>query len=373
MLFFVWRFLIHGGSIRTALIPAGIAAALATATKDQASGMAIGSAIVLLCFGPDRENSFALRFRNSAIFGCTLVLVYAVAAILPNPARWVHHFIFVTGPHAPTNIPLTPYGEVQILLHTIGWMVRTFTIPVLALAVIGACQMLRAGMIREFWILVAPQIAYYVIVIAKTRVAYPRFMIPFIIPVFVFVTYAVAWIADKLPSRRAQMGWAAALTIFLIFHFSISYVPLTYVQINDMKRRLAEDLPGLVPPGAPLLIGRMQSVNYPNADVYDRYQLMMVPGDVIRPASRHTANIFHAFEPDVQYYLLGNGGAGLPWHEPVATPALSGELIKEWRYPDWVRQRIIVPVIFEFQLYKRTGPVPLNFVAPPDERPGNAG
>jgi hypothetical protein len=304
------------------------------------------------------------------VFGCALVAVYALTAILPNPARWWHHLVFVTGPHAPTPIPMTPYGQVQILLHTLHWVVETFTLPVLALCVLGAWQMFRTGLVREFWILVAPQIGYYIVVIAKTRVAYPRFMIPFMIPVFVFSTYGVAWVVEKLPQRKAQIGLSAALAAFLVFHFAVSYVPVTYVQVHDMKRQLAADLPLLVQPGSPLLIARMQSVNYPNATVYENYQLMLVPGDVVRPPSHHTANIFHPIAAEVGFYLLGTGGAGLPWHKPIPTPPLSGELVKEWRYPEWIRQRLIVPCLFEFSLYRRTGPVPLNWV-PPSQRPSD--
>lgn len=373
MLFYIWRFLILGKALRRALVPAGIAAALAIGTKDQAVGMAMGIGVVLICFGPNPSTPFRERFRNAALFGCTLVMVYALTAVLPNAGRWWHHLVFVTGPHAPTPIPMTPYGQVQILLHTLHYVVETFTIPVLALSILGAWQMLRTGLVREFWILIAPQIGYYIVVIAKTRVAYPRFMIPFMIPVLVFSTYGVAWVANKLSRRHAQLGWSVALVAFLLFHFTVSYVPVTYAQVIDVKRQLAAELPALVRPGSPLLIARMQAVNYPNSDVYENYKLMMVPGDFVRPASRHTANLFHAMVPEVQFYLLGTGGAGLPWHKPVATPPLSGELIKEWRYPEWIRQRINVPCFFEFFLYRRTGPVPLNWVPPPDEPPDNPG
>jgi hypothetical protein len=99
----------------------------------------------------------------------------------------------------------------------------------------------------------------------------------------------------------------------------------------------------------------------------------MIPGDPIRPPSHHTANIFHPIDPNVEFYLLGTGGAGLPWHKPVATPPLSGELVKEWRYPDWIREHLLVPCFFEFYLYRRTGPLPEKFKPPPDPPFDNAG
>jgi hypothetical protein len=374
MLFFIWRFLILGGDLAHALVPAGIAGAFATGTKDQASGMVIGTCVVLLCYGPALKTVFRERIRNTALFALTVGVAYALVAILPNPGRWVHHVVFVTGPHATTSLARTPFGEVQILLHTLQWLVNIFTIPVLVLCVLGAWRMWSTGMKRGVWVLLTPLIAYYLIVIARTMFAPPRFMIPFMIPVLVFTTYGVAWVAEQLSGRRTlQIAWVGALGALLVFQFVNSYVPVTYMQLFDVRRAVAADLPSLVPPGSPLLIARMQGVNYPNADVYEHYKLMMVPGDPIRPASHHASHIFHPFDPNVQYYLLGTGGSGLPWHEPVGMPPLTGELLKQWRCPEWMRERLIVPCFFEFYLYRVNGPVPGHYDPPPDKQADNAG
>jgi hypothetical protein len=374
MLFFVWRFLTLGASLWRALVPAGVAAAFAVGSKDQAVGMAIGISFLLLCFAPTPGDKFLERVRNTLIFGSVLVATYALCAILPNPGRWWNHLRFVTGPHAPTPIPFSPFGEVQIFLHTMHHVEQTFTVPILALCLLGAWRMWSLGLIRQFWILTAPQIGYYVIVIAKTRVAYPRFMIPFMIPVFVFVTYGVSWIAEWLPQRRPfQIAWGATLSALLLLQFVVGYFPVTYVQLRDTRGQLATDLPALVSPGSPLLIARMHSENYPNANIYEKYRLMMVPGDPVRPPGRHNSNILHPLDPNVRYYLLGTGGTGLPWHKSIAVPPLSGQLIKEWRYPKWIRERIRVPCLYEYYLYRVTGPIPENWVAPPDEPPDNAG
>ena len=365
MLLFVWQFLIKGQPLKTSLIPAGVAAALAIGSKDQAVGMAIGICVVLLCIGPRSLTPWRERLGNTIAFGSTLVGTYALVAILPNANRWWHHLKFVTGPHAPTPIPMTPYGQIQILLLTLDEVIQAFTVPIIVLCVIGAWQMFRTGLARQFWILVAPQIGYYLIVIAKTRVAYPRFMIPFIIPVFVLTTYGIAWIADRLPqSRPVQLAWLGLLGSFLLGHAIVSYGPVTYAQVFDLKRKVAADIPSLVPAGSPLLIARMQATNFPNRDLYEKYRLMMIPGDPIRPPSRHASNIFYPLTQDAGFFLLGSGGSGLPWHEPIATPPLSGELVKEWRYPKWVRDHLRVPVLYEFFLYRRTGPFPVDWVAP---------
>ena len=125
-----------------------------------------------------------------------------------------------------------------------------------------------------------------------------------------------------------------------------------------MKRQLAAELPKYVPHGEGLLISRMQSYNFPNRGVYESYRVMMLPNDPIVPPSRHAASIFKPFDPGVTYYLLGSGTAGLPWHVPGPYPELVGEKIAEWRYPAWVRRHLIEPCLYEFTLYRRTGPLP---------------
>jgi hypothetical protein len=91
---------------------------------------------------------------------------------------------------------------------------------------------------------------------------------------------------------------------------------------------------------------------------------MKLPHEPIIPASRHTASIFHPLDLNVEFYLLGTGTAGLPSNTPVPSMPLQGELIKQWRYPDWVRNSVLVPCIFEFALYRRTEPLPLDYVPP---------
>jgi len=103
----------------------------------------------------------------------------------------------------------------------------------------------------------------------------------------------------------------------------------------------------------------MQSYNYPNRNVYEHYALMKLPQDPIEPPSRHAANLFRPLDPNVGYLLLGSGNAGLPWNPVGEYPPLTGSLIREWRYPAWVKDRVLVPCIYEFALYRRTGELPV--------------
>ena len=95
-----------------------------------------------------------------------------------------------------------------------------FGISLLVLAVLGAVYLLRSGRSREFWILALPLIGYYVVIIAKTRVVYPRFMLPFIIPMVALVTHGVAWVADHIENRTVKIAWSSVLCLYIGFNFA---------------------------------------------------------------------------------------------------------------------------------------------------------
>ena len=357
--FFLWGYFFDDLPLRWSLVPAAVAAGLAAATKDQASSFGIGAIVILCVMSRNVRLTLRQRLRNAGVFGAVLLASYGVAAIAPNPIRWWHHARFVVSPHAPTNIPMSIAGQVEILRLTVETLVMTYTIPVVGLAAVGAFALIRGRQKREFWVLLGPMIAYYVIIIAKTRVVYPRFMIPLAIPLFAFVTYGLAYIAGKLQPRLRGVV-AGLVGLFVVYQLMASYLPVTYAQVLDLKRISAREMPSYVPPGQAMVTSSMQTHNYPNRDLYERYRVMRLPNDPVFPASRHAEGIFQPFEPETGYYLLGSGTAGLPWHVPGSYPHFTGEVVKEWRYPEWVRSRVLVPVLYEFTLYRRTGPWPLS-------------
>lgn len=375
----LWRHLIERRPYRSGLVLAGITAGCAIASKDQAAGLAIGAVLLLLLYAPQPSSTFRDRVQQSCLFAFTLLIAYLIAAVLPQPMRWWNHARFVVSPHAPTPIPFTLAGEVQILWFTLKQLSAVFTIPVLLLCVVGSIALLRSQQRQKFWLLALPLVGYYLI-IAKTRVAYPRFMLPFMIPVLVLATHGVALIGGFLArSRPALLTWVSVLTALLVMNVVFSYAPVTYAQVFDLKRTLTAELPSLLPPGSPLLISHMQSYEYPNGGIYDRYRLMRLPNEPIVPASRHSSGIFKPLDEEVGYYLWGTGTAGLPSNTsmpamptaglasntPMPAMPLQGDLVREWRYPDWVRNTVLVPCIFEFKLYRRTAPLPLDYVPPP--------
>lgn len=360
----LWRYLIGGTSARVSLVLAGVTAAFAAGSKDQAAGLIIGAVFLLLLIAP-AASSFGDRMRSVFVFSLTVGFVYFISTILPQPVRWWNHARFVTSPHAPTQIPLSLIGELQIFWVTLQQLRNVFGISVLVLTVLGAVYLFRSSRSREFWILALPLLCYYIVIIAKTRVAYPRFMLPFIIPIVVLATHGVAWAAGHFENRNAKFAWTTILCLYLGFNFFTSYLPVTYAQVFDLKRELGKELPALLPTGSGLLITHMESYEYPNGEVYEHYRLMRLPHESIIPASRHTASLFLPLDNEVGYYLWGTGTAGLPSNTSMPPMPLQGELVKQWRYPDWVRNGVLVPCILEFSLYRRTAPLPLDYIPPP--------
>ena len=366
----LWRFLEKEHGSRRLLLAAGIAAALAIGSKDQAAGPVLGMGLAPLWLS---RGSLRDKIREAGLFSLSLIGTYILVAILPHPSRWWQHVLFVTSPHAPTPIPPTLSGQLQILQHTLHRLSEVYTWPGLMLALAGAWSLYRREW-RKFWLLTLPALTYYLLIIAKTRVAYPRFMLTFLPPLLVFTIYGAGVMGGWMSRWRwGRQTWTAVLVIFLCWRFVYGYLPVTYAQVADTRRQLAAELPTVVPPGSPLLITRMQGSNLPGAGVYENYRLMLLPGDVLIPPSRHAASILNTFDPDVVYILQGTGGTGLPWHKPVPSPPIAGDLVKSWKYPEWIREQLIVPAFYEFYLYRRTGPLPENYVAPPAELPDNPG
>lgn len=367
----LWRFLDQtAGSIRPLLL-AGIAAALAIGSKDQAAGPVLGMGLALLFLS---KQPWGSRIRHGVIFSAVILAVYAITAILPHPARWVEHVRFVTSPHAPTPIPATLFGQVLILQHTLRRLIDVYTIPGLLLAAVGAWTAYRQEH-RKFWFLMLPSFAYYGLVIAKTRVAYPRFMLTFLVPYIVFSIYGAGAVSEWLAARHriGRTAWVTLLWAFLAWRLLYGYAPVTYAQVFDIRRQVAAELPGYVAPGSPLLLSRMQGGNLPGAGIYENYRLMLVPGDALVPPSRHAASTLYPYDPNVQFLLQGTGGAGLPWHKPVPFPSVPVAPVREWRYPDWIRENLIVPCFYEYYLFRRTGPVPEGYIQKEADLPDNPG
>jgi hypothetical protein len=67
-----------------------------------------------------------------------------------------------------------------------------------------------------------------------------------------------------------------ALALALSYHCPTGYLPVTYVQLFDIKRTLADSLHNHVSPGATIL-WRGNFERLPNSRIYENYRLILPP------------------------------------------------------------------------------------------------
>ncbi|HEX5431899.1 MAG TPA: hypothetical protein VFW83_08035 [Bryobacteraceae bacterium] len=354
----LWTFLFRRPALRWLLL-SGIAGALAIGTKDQAAGLLLGSGLLLLLMAPAVKDSpaggWGARIKNAAIFSAALVGTYAIVAVMTNPARWVRHVRFVANLPIPgmepaypaAEFPVTPWGELQLAWRVIERTSHIITPVGVLLGFAGLAAVLASGRRREFWFVVLPPATYYAMVIATIRATEERYLLPLAIALC-FGANALA--GRFLRSARSSAAHTACMTLciaLLAYQGIFSAYPVTFVQLFNLKRSLAAELPALVPPGRPLLIVNMYSFGLPNANVYDRYPLMHPPGETLLPPSTHGEHLFSPFKPGYRFIL---SGFHRPWSDEYLKDAV---LVRSWTYPEWIKRRVYVPAIHEFSLYER--------------------
>jgi hypothetical protein len=350
----LWRFLFDASAGLRWLCISGVCSALAVGTKDQASGVVLGYGLVLLSLSPSgRDGSLRSRARHAAIFAAALLLAYALAAIAPQPQRWWRHVVFVTSDHVIPEFAASWRGQTLLLARSLLRLSHILSPVGVALAACGLFALFRDGRRRESVALLLPALAYYVSIIAKVRASEERYLLPIAWFCAVLIGVAVGTALTRSgPSRSAFSRVARlAVAVAVIHQFVWGFVPITWTQMFDLKRDLARDLPALVASGSPLLITGMVSFNLPNSRVYERYRLMHPPGDRLEPPSTHGEKLFHPYEPDWRFVLVGSP-------HPILTPKVPTDavLVRAWAFPPWIKAHVHVPCVYEFSLFERRHP-----------------
>ena len=321
---------------------AGLYSALSIGSKDQASGMVLGFGLILLAAAPEGSDGWKARLRQATIFSVATVIAYAVFAIAPQPARWWYHAQFVTSDHVLPETPATLAGLVELFTRCYWRMHHIYTHAGLPLAMGGIFLLWWRGRNRELLLLLLPALTYFLFIIVRVRATEERYLLPIVIPLALCAGVAMGtmqrWSA-KYPKPIVALG-SAILALQVVF----SFVPVTYCQMFDTKRAMRLEINAIAPPGSAILLHGMQTFNYPNRYVYDRYRMMVAPGASIVPPSSHAANLLHPYDPSVRYALTG-------WPNPP--PGDDWKLAGEWTYPNWIKSHVHVPAIYEFHLYQK--------------------
>jgi 4-amino-4-deoxy-L-arabinose transferase-like glycosyltransferase len=343
---FAWHFLFAAPAQRLVVF-AAIAGALAIGTKDQAIGLEFGVGLVLLFVSPQGQRwNLRSQIRTAVIFGCVLALAYAVTSIAVNPWRWWAHMTYRVVVPSP-EVPNTLWGHLELLRRSTVKTVHILSPGGLLLGLAGLGFLLRPGRRRQAVVLFLPPLAYYASVIMVARWAEERY---FLVAAFALALSAGVAAGELLEWTRGRRWLRAALFVLLggiLADQAIEgFVPITYLQLFDVRHAVARDLPALVPPGAPLLAVRMNSFNVPDSRVYERYRLMLPPDKKLFPPSSHGEHALAAYTPDYRYILSGTTLLTETW------PA-TGPLIRRWVYPEWIRRRVYVPAVYEYAFYER--------------------
>jgi len=342
----LWTYLLTPDSSSSRpLLLAGLFSALSFGSKDQASTIIFGFGLLLLLYSPSgSKDGWQPRVRQATIFSAAMLVCYAVFAIAPQPARWWYHVRFVVQNPAVHIAPETPdglWGQILLLERCYLRLHHIFTYAGLPLAIAGIFILWRRGRHRELALLLIPAFTYYAAVIARVRAPEERYLLPIVIPLALCAGVAIGALRDLPWGRKPAYALAAGtLAAQLVF----SFIPVTYCQIFDTKRDLQRNLSTLLPPQTPIALHGMQTLNYPNRNVYDQYRLMLGPGQAIVPPSTHAANLLHPFDPAVRHVFTGT---------PQPPPGSDYNLLNHWRYPEWIRSHVHVPAIYELFLHER--------------------
>ena len=339
-LVFLHRFVLESGSRRDLLAAAALCG-VAVGTKDQAAGLAVGAALTLLVLGAPGSGGIRSRARAAGLFAAAGGATYVLVAIVPNPPRWLSHLRNWTyGPAAEyREFDDTVAGHAQLALETLVRLSHAISAPALLLAAGGAWWLVRAGHRRHLALLLLPLVPYYVLIVDSVLYVQERFVLPLAVAAALLAGVAVSRLLAAAPSRRLA---AAAVGAVVAFQVVAGYLPVTVAQARDTKEALAEGLPDHVTPGERLLwLGPSGNVTaLPNADVYDRYRLLLPPGE--RAPLRSTEHVF-----------AGNGRAR--WvlaSGPRDFPRSDAVLVERWRHRESLLDRIHVPDMHEYYLYR---------------------
>ena len=332
------------GASQRFLLAAGALGGIAVGTKDQAAGLVAGAALTLLALGPPGAVGLRPRVRAAGLFSLAAGAVYVVVAILPNPPRWLSHLRNWTyGPAAEyREFDDTVAGHLQLAAETVVRLSHAVSPPALLLALGGAWWLARAGHLRALALVLLPLVPYYVLIVDGVLYVQERFVLPFALAAVLLAGVAVSRLLAVAPSRAVVVGAVAAVVAFQV---ATGFVPVTIAQARDTKEALAADLGEHVRPGSRVLwLGSSGNVTtLPNADVYGRYRLLLPPGE--RPPLRSTEHVF-----------AGNGRASWVLADgPRDFPRSNAALVRRWRHRESLLDRIHVPDMHEYYLYRLEG------------------
>ncbi len=331
-----------------AIVMSAIFSALSIGTKDQAAGLVLGSGLIILLIQPESGTTPLTRFRHALLFALVTLVAYTIVAVLPQPMRWMNHLRHWT----LSSAAITDYiqfdnsfqGHINLLRATVYRLAHVISPVGIAFAVIGLLILIGSHSYRLIAFLLIPIISYYALIIFNIRFVYERFLLPVAFLLVILAGIGVISMLHSLRSKNRILYCSArfAVILALVYHFISGYLPVTYVQIFDLKRHLTTAIASYVPKGS-TIVWKGKEVNLPNSAVYQNYKLILPEGK--GPWAKSVVHVFGPYDADFAYILSDN---------QQLVDQKDAELLHVWRYPDWINRSIPFNLIErQYYLYKR--------------------
>ena len=220
----------------------------------------------------------------------------------------------------------------------------SLTVPGLILAGVGVLALLRRQRTREVCALIVPSVTYCVLFLLPIRFTYERFLLPVALLGSILAGIGTAAAVSRLrrgPTRAPAVS--LLLPVGLVsYQFLVGFLPVTYVQLRDIKQQLARTLPSYVSPGSTLLYyGGVTDL--PLAETYNGFRLALPSGT---PLPDHSVRHVFVGRTDAAEFILSSR----------RIPSSEVSRVHEWVWPGVLKRYIHVPCITEYFLYRLTVP-----------------
>jgi hypothetical protein len=248
-----------------AMVMSGMFGGFAVATKDQAMMFIIPQCLLLLIDGG--KERFRARCRKAVLYTSIVIAAYVLAAIVPQPVRWVHHLRFIFTNQGQYRIfGFTPHDQI-LLLWTVVRNLFVTASPLAVLGVAGIGLLIARRTAAGAAPLVIPLLFFYVFMMVPVGFAYERFMLNAAIIVLIPAGYVFHEIGRRCTGQKGRLVFLLCTGMVVAAEFSAGYVPLTIAMTGDAKRKLTAVLVRTVPAGSRILL-HASYFSLPNAAAY---------------------------------------------------------------------------------------------------------
>ena len=333
---FTWKYLFDRGHNAKNLWRSALFIGIATATKDQSFVFALSSGLTILCLGSvDAHRS---RLKDASIYGGIALLVYILTAIACNPVLWVWHVKYLLSAGGIYDFTIfaefnnTLRGHVNLFYRFVKLLTDLCSIPGCLFAIIGMVYLVHNKMLKKCVAIFLPFICFYFIVVYRDRFVYERHVLNIGFLVMVPACLGIRYCKDLLHRYHIRTGaiiLGTALSICVISQLIRGFVPVTYAQVFDVKRRLAKQLPNYVPRGSSIE-WQGSILELPNSDTYAMYDFMVPDGATKYFQSKRIDHVLNGKNDEPRFVLSS--------HDLFSKKPFQN-LINQWVPADWVDKR----------------------------------